>query len=60
MTILLYSVIYLMKAAALQFHGVDVDEAIDDGIDGQSCWAVNLELLCNVAAVGDDGVDRDA
>ena len=48
-----------MEAAALQFHGVDVDKAIDDGIDGQSCWAVNLELLCNVAAVGDDGVDRD-
>ena len=44
----------------LQLDAGDVDEAVDDGVDGEAGGGMDLELAGDVAAVGDDGVDGDA
>lgn len=38
----------------------DVDEAVDDGEDGEAGLRVDLEAVGDVAAVGGDGIYRDA
>ena len=33
---------------------------VDDGVDGESSRTVNLQFPCNVAPMGDDGIDGNA
>ena len=44
---------------SLEFNAGDVDEAIDDGVDGETCRGMDLQLSGDVAAMGDDGIYRD-
>ena len=37
----------------------DINQAVDDGIDGQASGGMDLELAGDVAAMGDDGVNGD-
>ena len=50
----------MITILVLQLDGGDVDQAIDDGIDGEACGRMNLQLAGDVAAMGDDGIHRDA
>ena len=54
----LYGKTFLMFIC-LQFHGGDINEAVDDCVDGEAGRRVDLQLAGDVAAMGDDGVDRD-
>ena len=38
----------------------DVHQSVNDGVDGEACRTVNLQLAGNIAAVGDDGIGGDA
>ena len=49
----------MITILVLQLDGGDVDQAIDDGIDGEACGRMNLQLAGDVAAMGDDGIYRD-
>ena len=42
------------------FEGVDVDELVDDGVDGESGGGVDIEFAGDVLPVRDDGVHGDA
>ena len=33
-------------------------QLVHNGIDGEACGRMYLQLACNVAAVGDDGMDK--
>ena len=43
-----------------ELDGGDVDEFVDNGVDGEPGGGVDLQLAGDVAPVGDDGVDGDA
>ena len=49
----------LTLAAAETTVAEDVNQIVDDGVNREARWTVNLEFAGNVAAVGDDGIDRD-
>ena len=36
-----------------------LDQFVDDGVDGEAGGRVDLQLAGNVAAMGDDGVDGE-
>ena len=40
-----------------EFDGGNVHQIVDDGINGQTGGRMYLQLLGNVAAMGDDGID---
>lgn len=44
----------------LQFYLVNADEFVDDCVDGKTGGGVDLQLTRDVAAVGGDGVYREA
>ena len=44
----------------LQLDAGDVDEAVDDGVDGEARRGMNLKLAGYIATMGDDGINRDA
>lgn len=44
----------------LQFYLVNADEFVDDGVDGKTGGGVDLQFARDVAAVGGDGVYREA
>ena len=47
----------ISKEKYLQFYASNVNQAVDDGVDGETCGGVNLELARNVSAMGDNSVN---
>lgn len=43
--------------ALLHFHLVDLDDAVDDGVDGESAHGMDVQFARDVFAVREDRVD---
>lgn len=49
----------MCRVCWLQFHRREVDQLVDDGVDGEAGGRMDLQLAGDVAAVCDDRVERD-